>query len=277
MKSNPDDITGITALRNVLTEEGKKLNDLRVTLAEKSKGTQWEGAYNFTSPAPDGNAPAPQVAPQVVPQVEVAPIVLKTSADLPTAKREIDKRVQAGALSTDGAAREIADLEYQAGELRKTEGAAAGAKAKAEAEEQKRVGVLVGSAKTLGENSIMMGAVDKVASGQLDDLSVKAMLSSLPVENARTISGIGEKDETLLNTLRKKIGTDTEYTESDRAALVDIAKNIKMGYEKKVKAIQDNWDKLTPAQQAQITTDFPAFAPKSAQQSTKGDPLGIRR
>jgi hypothetical protein len=274
MGKNPDDINGIAALQKIRDDEGSNIVQLRLALAEKSKGTPWENAYNFKTPAPDGagNVPAPAPAPAVqAPVVNVPEITLTKSSDLEQKKLEVDQQVQAGEISPVEATRRKKVLTVQAGELSRKEGAAAGAKAKAESEEQKRLGVLVGSAKTLGENSVMMGAVEKVASGNLDDLSVNAMLAALPAENARMVGGLREKDDTMLNTLRSKLGTDTEYTPEDKAALMDIAKRVQAGYNAKVDRLRQEWGKLSPAQREQVKADFSAFVPAS-----KAVPQGVK-
>jgi hypothetical protein len=256
----------IDAAINSLREQQKRAYDARQQFAQGSDLEQLYPAAPVVA-----NEPPPAVAPQAAPVAAPPVPTLARSSDLARAKLSVDQMVQAGTISPDEATRQKTALDVQAGELSRKEGAAAGAKAKADAEEQKRLGVLVGSAKALGESSIMMGAIGKVASGNLDDLSVKAMLSALPVENARTIGGIGEKDQTLLNTLRSKLGTDTEYTPEDKAALMDIAKNLQTGYQNKVDRLRQEWGKLSPAQQEQVKTDFSAFstATQAATQSAK--------
>ena len=212
------------------------------------------------APAVGGVAP---VVSQPAPAVESPKIMLKSSKDLSRAELAIDQQMGAGLFDKNEADRRKGVLKVEAEELARTEGAVAGAKAKGQAEEQKRLGVLVGSAKILGENSVMMGSVDKIASGNMGDLSVEAMLAALPVENSRMVGGLSEKDATLLNTLRGYIGTDKEYTEEDRDTLIDIAKRVQSGYMAKLSRLRSEWGKLSPAQQEQVLMDFPAFVPPS--------------
>jgi hypothetical protein len=271
-KVNPNDVATLKLIDDAIRDKVSRQQLALEANKDATKGSPLESLYADPVAPVAPPVVAPQVAPVVVPE-----IILTNASDLEQKKLEVDQLVQAKMISYDEAIRRKDVLTVQAGKLSRREGAAASAKANAQAEEQKRLGVLVGSAKMLGENSVMMGAVEKVASGNLDDLSVNAMLAALPAENARMVGGLREKDDTILNTLRSKLGTDTEYTPEDKAALMDIAKRVQAGYNAKVQRLQQEWDKFSPAQQEQVRTDFSAFAPKTVQQSTKGDPLGIRR